>query len=178
MILTRYGGLLASLRCVTLVTPVVLAIFGGHCRLAESSIKDDPTSSDSEDDDDDDDDDDDLWEGTCILFTKLEISSYNLNNLYIFHVDVSSTDESLDDETLKELSEGLENIALAEKFCRSPLPDVRNGSGARPKKKKEKQMAEFHLDDWIRLRIDSDAAHKLFALRQKWQVKYLNKLSC
>ena len=108
-----------------------------------------------------------------VLLSHKILNILHNNNLYLY-LDVSSTDESLDDETLKELSEGLENIALAEKFCRSPLPDERNGSGARPKKKKEKQMAEFHLDDWIRLRVDSDAAHKLFALRQKWQVEYFN----
>lgn len=53
---------MASLRCVTLVNTVALAIFGGHCRLSKDSIKEPVLSSDSEEDDDgDDDDDDDDW---------------------------------------------------------------------------------------------------------------------
>lgn len=70
----RYGGLLASLRCVTLVNTVALAIFGGHCRLSQDSIKERVFSSDSDeddenddDDDDEDDDDDDAWTGVLIF---------------------------------------------------------------------------------------------------------------
>lgn len=67
--------MLASLRCVTLVTPVVLAIFGGHCRLDEDCIKSGPVVSGKiVDDNDDDDDDDDLWEGIydiVLVFSSL-----------------------------------------------------------------------------------------------------------
>ncbi len=47
---------MASLRCVTLVNTVALAIFGGHCRLSNESIKDPVFSSESEDYDDNYDD--------------------------------------------------------------------------------------------------------------------------
>lgn len=47
---------MASLRCVTLVNTVALAIFGGHCRLSSESLKDPVLSSESENGDDDDDD--------------------------------------------------------------------------------------------------------------------------
>ena len=65
----RYGGTQASLRCVTLVHPVVLTVFGGHCRLAKDAIKEQlceqresPPNPDEEDEDldngDEEDDDD------------------------------------------------------------------------------------------------------------------------
>ena len=34
-----------------------------------------------------------------------------------------------------------------------------------------KTMYDFHLDEWIRFRMDSQSAHQLFSLRQKWQVR-------
>lgn len=165
----RYGGLVASLRCVTLVTPVVLAVFGGHCRLAEDCIKDGPVVSGKADEDDniDDDDDDDLWEGTWDI-PRLRLAVFKSSSSC---KDLSTSDESLDEDALRELSEGLEDIALAEKFCRSPLPSERNGSGATSKRKGQSKMAEFQLDEWIRLRMDKNAALQLFKLRQKWQVR-------
>ena len=63
----RYGGLLASLRCVTLVNTVALAIFGGQSRLSKESIKEPALSSDSEDEDDEDDDDDDWTTGALTV---------------------------------------------------------------------------------------------------------------
>lgn len=70
-----------------------------------------------------------------------------------------------------ELSEGLDDLALAERFSRSPLPDLRNRPNAKPKKKnKSKGISTFHLDDWINLQMQTNSANQLFVLRQKWQV--------
>ena len=92
--------------------------------------------------------------------------------LYLL-LDISS--DELDEELLKELSEGLDDLDLAGKFCRSPLPDERCQSGVKAKKDKAKLLigTEFHLDDWIHLKMDNEAAHRLFSLRQKWQVTLL-----
>ena len=75
---------------------------------------------------------------------------------------------------MKELGEGLDDLALAEKFCRSPLPDERDRRVTPSKRKTNSKsfngLAEFHLDDWIKLKIETKASRLLFALRQKWQV--------
>lgn len=166
-----------------MVNTVALAIFGGHCRLSEDSIKDPVFSSDSEDDDEDDDDDD-CWTGSLtLLFTSLTlalavenvaIQVVRTNRMmdFIFFVDTSSDDvEELDEDFMKELSEGLDDLVLAEKFSRSPLPDERNRRVTKPRKRTHtKEIAEFHLDEWIHLQMDKNAAHQIFALRQKWQV--------
>lgn len=78
----------------------------------------------------------------------------------------------MDEELLDELAEGLEDLDLAEKFSRSPLPDERRQSGVKVKKEKAQVIkgTEFHLDDWIHLKMENEAAHLLFSLRQKWQV--------
>lgn len=148
---------------------MVLAVFGGHCRLADDCIKDEVSESESGSDYEDRDDDDDLWEGndyqsflsTCFIVRHPK-------PMFSFS-DISSSQDSLDEETLKELSEGLEDLSLAEKFCRSPLPEEENGRKKRSKAP-VKKMAEFRLDEWIHLRMEKNAAHQLFALRRKWQV--------
>lgn len=146
--ISRYGGLVASLRCVTLVNTVALAIFGGHCRLSSESLKDPVLSSESENGDDDDDD----WTTD----------------------DASEESEDIDDALLKELSEGLHDLELAEKFSHSPLPDERNFK--QKKKNISKAKSEFHLDEWICLMMETNAAHHLFAIRQKWQALFARRM--
>jgi hypothetical protein len=89
-------------------------------------------------------------------------------------IDISS--DELDEELMRELSEGLDDLDLARKFCCSPLLDERCQSGVKVKKEKAKVVTgtEFHLDDWIHLKMDNEAAHHLFSLRQKWQVIQLS----
>ena len=96
-----------------------------------------------------------------------------VNNNF-FNLDTSSDESEVPDiDLLVELSEGLDDLALAEKFCRSPLPDLGNRRIAKPKKKsKSKATSAFHLDDWISFQMETSAAYQLFALRQKWQVCY------
>lgn len=158
---------MASLRCVTLVTPLVLAVFGGHCRLAEDRIRDENIfTSDSSDDDFLDDDDDD-WEGRqqhTVFFAVLLIQSLSQCE------DVSTDESSLDEQNIEELAEGLEDIALAEEFCRALLPDERNVS-CRKSRKNGRQMSCLYLDDWIHFRMEKRTAQLVLALRQKWQVK-------
>jgi len=78
---------------------------------------------------------------------------------------------------MKELSEGLDDLVLAEQFSRSMADS--NSVAKKDKSLSDKQknssspktMCDFHLDDWIRFRMDSQSAHQLFSLRQKWQVR-------
>lgn len=75
---------------------------------------------------------------------------------------------------MKELSEGLDDLALAEKFSRSPLPDERNRRLTKARRRGQtKETADFHLDEWIKLQMERNAVQHLFALRQKWQVPFL-----
>ena len=74
---------------------------------------------------------------------------------------------------MKELSEGLDDLVLAEQFSRPFADDsVAAKKSANDKKKDpaKTMYKDFHLDDWIRFRMDSQSAQQLFALRQKWQV--------
>lgn len=100
-------------------------------------------------------------------------SSSGFNSYFYLCIDDSCDEsEDIDDALLKELSEGLYDLELAEKFSHSPLPDERN---FKPKKKNiSKTTSEFHLDEWISLKMETNAAHHLFAVRQKWQVGLLS----
>lgn len=146
---------------------MALAIFGGHCRLSKESIKDPVFSSESEDYDDNDYDE--SSSGTWILFLfSILISIFN--SKFVFPTDDSSDDDTDDD--IEELNEGLNDLELAEKFCHSPLPDDRKSkAGKQTKKNNQKALSEFHLDEWICLKMETNSAHQLFAMRQKWQVR-------
>ena len=78
---------------------------------------------------------------------------------------------------MKELSEGLDDLVLAEQFSR-PMADrdsvAKKEKSVTDKHKNSsapKTMCDLHLDDWICFRMNSQSAHQLFSLRQKWQVR-------
>ena len=85
-----------------------------------------------------------------------------------------TSDENLDEETLRELSEGLDDLVLAEAFSRSGLRKSVARKGKKPKKNGQgKKMCEFQLDEWVLFKMDYQSASLLFALRQKWQVSFV-----
>jgi len=176
----RYGGISASVRCCTLVSPITLAIFGGHCRLPQNSVVDchngglGAADDDDDDDDylDDDDDDDDDYFGNIgpLVCFSAEFTS-DLES--VRDADDSSVEE-LDEEAIRELGEGLDGMDdLVQQFCRSQLEDDNENDGCKYRKKmtKMEELCELRIDEWIRLRLDKNSSQSLFALRQKWQVK-------
>ena len=181
-LLNRYGGISASVRCCTLVSPITLAIFGGHCRLPQNSVVDchngRPGNADDDDDDDDDyldddDDDDDDYFGNIgpLVCFSAEFTSDHLES--VRDADDSSVEE-LDEETIRELGEGLDEMDdLVQQFCRSQLEDENENSGCKYRRKmtKTEELCDLRIDEWILLRLDKNSSQSLFALRQKWQVK-------